>query len=169
MDELNDKQTQSYSEMRDTFTNDCHERFGNICNLASTIANQSRTISPEICRACFRTKFPADANEVVLAVAGIKESASGPGTTLKKLISWFIEKPADCNCPNRVKVMDAWGAEGCLKNMPTILDWLRDSAHRNGIRYSEFVIATVVKTICRSHQVVNWFYPPQEMGTDQTD
>jgi hypothetical protein len=131
----------------------CPQRFGNSCALASMLAGSPITTTPEICRACSRTKHPKDTNEVVLAMAGIGESNKGPGTTLKKLLSWFVEQPADCQCPNRVRIMDAWGPDKCLENLPTILNWLRDSAHRKGIRYSEYVISTTVKLICYGHKV----------------
>lgn len=88
-------------------------------------------------------------NEITLALAGIKESDSGPGTTLHNLITWFIPQPENCGCPNRVQVMNAWGKERCLEELPTILGWLRESALDNNIPYSEFVIAAVVKTILR--------------------
>lgn len=117
------------------------------CELATWLANKNIETTPEICKACNRCKKPQDVNEVTLALAGIKESNEGPGTTLHNLITWFIPQPENCSCPNRVAVMNAWGKERCLQELPTILDWLRESALDNNYPYSEYVIAAVVKTI----------------------
>lgn len=45
--------------------------------------------------------------------------------------------------------MNAWGKERCLKELPTILSWLRESALDNGYPYSEYVISAVVKNIIK--------------------
>lgn len=122
----------------------------NACELAGWIANITPpTVSPEICKACSRCERPQELNEVTLALAGIKESSEGPGTTLHKVITWFVPQPENCDCPNRVRVMNAWGKERCLQELPTILGWLRESALDNNIPYSEFVISAVVKTILK--------------------
>ncbi|TWU22444.1 hypothetical protein Pla52o_35000 [Novipirellula galeiformis] len=48
----------------------------------------------------------------------------GPGTELKKMLG--------CECKLRVEKMDAWGVEGCRKNIDTIVGWLiAESANRN--------------------------------------
>lgn len=134
------------------YTHHCPHRdiLDNACELAGWIANiQPPKVSPEICNGCVRANPPMELNEITLALAGIKESDSGPGTTLHNLITWFIPQPENCGCPNRVQVMNAWGKERCLEELPTILGWLRESALDNNITYSEFVIAAVVKTVLR--------------------
>ena len=126
-----------------------HITFDNICGLASWIADKECTITPEICRACVRCDNPQDINEVVLSLAGVKESTNGPGTTLHNTITWFVAQPAGCSCGNRVDIMNAWGKERCLQELPTILSWLRESALDNNIPYSEYVISIVVKNILK--------------------
>lgn len=119
----------------------------NICHLASTMAHEPIETTPEICRGCSRCDHPQDINEVTLALADIKDVEHGPGSRLQKLISWFISQPTDCNCPNRVKLMNSWGVEGCRREKATILGWLRESALDNNYAYSEFMIAAVLNAI----------------------
>ncbi len=127
----------------------CPRLVDNQCLLASWLAGNECLTTPEDCRACDRCTKPRDINEVVLSLAGIEESSEGPGTTLHKIITWFIPKPEGCDCANRVLVMNAWKKERCLQELPTILSWLRESALDNNIPYSEYVIAAVVKNIIK--------------------
>lgn len=127
----------------------CPHLDGNICGLASYLANQPIETTPENCHACGKCNPPQNINEVVLSLAGIEQTNEGVGSTLHKLITWFIPQPANCSCPNRVAIMNAWGKERCLEELPTILSWLRESALDNGYPYSEFVISAVVKNIIK--------------------
>ena len=127
----------------------CPHLLSNQCALASWLADKECLTTLEDCKSCERCTKPRDINEVVLSLAGIKESKEGPGTTLHTIITWFIPKPEGCDCPNRVTVMNSWGKDRCLQELPTILSWLRESALDNNIPYSEYVIATVVKNIIK--------------------
>lgn len=127
----------------------CPHLLDDNCALASWLADAPKPTSPEICRACRRCTKPQDINEVTLSLAGIKESSNGPGTTLHNLITWFIPQPEGCSCPNRVAIMNAWGKERCLQELPTILSWLRESAFDNDIPYSEYVISVVLRNILK--------------------
>jgi len=71
--------------------------------------------------------------------------SKGPGTLLKQWISWFITKPVDCTCDDRAELMNLWGKKKCKQEIRTILNWLRESALDNNVRYSEFVVSTIVK------------------------
>lgn len=124
------------------------------CKLATWLHPQQLPIvtTPEMCQACNRCDKPQDVNEVVLGLAGIHHSDRGPGTTLHSLITWFIPKPENCDCANRVDVMNAWGYERCQQEFKTILGWLRESALDNNYGYSEFVIAAVLKTVLFYHR-----------------
>lgn len=123
------------------------------CTLATMLADKPIPTTPEICAGCQRCQNPMDTNEVTLGLAGIKHSDRGVGTTLANIISWFIAKPEGCACPDREQVMNAWGVEGCEKNLSTILAWLRESAQINGHNYSEFMIKAVVVSIIKGHKV----------------
>lgn len=131
----------------------CPKFVGGICELASWLADKPVPVDQLTCLACERTAHPRDLNPVTKALAGIEHSDVGPGTTLENLISWFVRKPPNCSCPDRVDVMNAWGAERCLKELPTILSWLRESALDNNIPYSERVISVVVKTMLKMYRL----------------
>lgn len=73
----------------------------------------------------------------------------GPGTNLAKLLSWFVTKPPNCLCDDRAKLMNLWGKDKCLEELPTILGWLRESALDTNTPYSEFVVTHVVKLAIR--------------------
>ena len=125
----------------------CPHLNNNVCELATWLANEQCLTNEETCKACSLCSKPHDTNEVVLALAGIEDSNEGPGTTLHKLITWFIPQPKSCGCSNRVKIMNKFGYKRCLEELPTILSWLRESALDNNYPYSEFVISAVVKTM----------------------
>lgn len=127
----------------------CPHLNNNICELATWLVNEQRETNEETCKACSLCSKPHDTNEVVLSLAGIEDSEEGPGTTLHKLITWFIPQPKSCGCSNRVKIMNKFGYKRCLEELPTILSWLRESALDNNYPYSEYVISTVVKTILK--------------------
>lgn len=127
----------------------CPHLNNNICELATWLANEQRVTNEETCKACSLCSKPQDTNEVVLSLAGIEDSEEGPGTTLHKLITWFIPQPKSCGCSNRVKIMNKFGYKRCLEELPTILSWLRESALDNNYPYSEYVISTVVKTMLK--------------------
>ena len=127
----------------------CPHLNNDICELASWLSNKVCITTPEECKACSRCSKPQDVNEVTTALAGIEESDEGPGTTLHRIITWFIPQPAGCSCANRVNVMNVWGRDRCLQELPTILSWLRESALDNNYPYSEYVIGAVVKTILK--------------------
>jgi hypothetical protein len=125
----------------------CPHLNDNICELASWMANQPIETTPEKCEACQRCNKPMDVNEITNSLAGIEHRDDGPGTTLARTISWFVRKPQDCNCADRVDLMNSWGKERCQQELPTILSWLRESALDNGYPYSERVIALVLRII----------------------
>jgi len=125
----------------------CPHLNDDVCELASWMANKTIQTTPRTCRGCCACERPRDVNEVTLALAGIEESNEGPGTTLHNLITWFIPQPENCGCPNRVALMNAWGKDRCLKEIPTILTWLRESALDNNYPYSEFVISAVLRAM----------------------
>ena len=47
----------------------------------------------------------------------------GPGNELKRMLAWFAKPNETCNCETRVDTMNDWGAEGCRRNIDTIVDW----------------------------------------------
>ena len=57
----------------------------------------------------------------------------GPGNELKTMIAWFAKPSETCNCETRVDTMNDWGAEGCRRNIDTIVDWLLEEAQVRGL------------------------------------
>lgn len=119
------------------------------CALAQWMVRSEEPIetTPEKCKGCNRCSKPQDVNEVTIALSGIEYSDEGPGTTLHNVITWFVRQPENCGCPDRVKLMNAWGPKKCLEEKPVILGWLRESALENNVGYSEYMINAVVTTV----------------------
>jgi hypothetical protein len=133
----------------------CEHLEGNLCGIASLLADQPIESTPETCAGCLRTDHPRDINEVTRALAGIELTDEGVGSTLHSLITWFIPVPAGCNCPDRVAVMNAWGPKKCEENKSMILNWLRESAFDHGYRYSEFLVSSVLDSVIMWHRIKN--------------
>lgn len=78
----------------------------------------------------------------------------GPGCHLKKLLkSWFgLESAPGCACEKRAHVMDSKGCDWCLKNIDTIVGWLKREHARQKILlpFSEFGARVLVRTAVRN-------------------
>jgi hypothetical protein len=120
---------------------------GKICELASYIADKPITTTPEICIGCCRATPPRDINEVTRSLAGVEQSTCGVGTTLAKTIKFFLPVGSCESCPNREQVMNAWGPDRCLKELPIIMDWLRESANKQGYPFSELLVKGTLLSI----------------------
>lgn len=114
------------------------------CEIVYLINKQWIVPSPEICSGCQRDQNPMNINPITIGLSGIEIKKNGPGSTLHKIITWFIEQPTNCPCPNRVKLMDSWGPELCIENKKEILGWLRESARINNVKYNEFVLSATL-------------------------
>lgn len=110
--------------------------------------------SQKECGACSKCHNPQTVNEITSSLANqilieldrptLYKIGHGPGTRLKKTISWFIDKGTCDSCEARSKVMDAWHIEGCKRNTKTIVHWLAESAHLNNIRTTRGAIEMIV-------------------------
>jgi len=79
----------------------------------------------------------------------------GPGTELKKLISWFIwlRDVGDCrSCYNREQQMNQWGPDECRKNISTIVEWLRESATKHSMPFSETLVKILINKAIRNSE-----------------
>jgi hypothetical protein len=75
---------------------------------------------------------------------------SGPGTELKKLISWFYSPDKrKCKCATRIAKMNAWGPDKCEENIDTIMRWLKHSAAINLVPYVESAVRLLVQLAIR--------------------
>lgn len=124
-----------------------HLNENNECEIVFLINGSRTSPSPEICAGCQRDEHPRNINPITLGLSGIKVNDSGPGTTLHSIITWFIDQPLGCPCPNRVTLMNAWKSKKCLEEKNQILHWLRESAKINNIKYNEFVLSASLTAI----------------------
>lgn len=67
------------------------------------------------------------------------EIGEGPGTELKKILSWFAKDTPSCKCLDRARMMNVWGPQGCRNTMTTILGWLKEEADNRGLPFIESV------------------------------
>jgi hypothetical protein len=126
------------------------------CNIISELAREPYYPTPEECQGCGRCTPSQSVNDVTRTIANqlliasnkppLLETVGGPGTTLKKTLSWF-HTSSSCGCEERAAIMDAWGVQGCEENIRTILFWLRDSAASQGLPYSEAAMTVILKSI----------------------
>lgn len=71
----------------------------------------------------------------------------GPGTELKKLISWFYSPDKrKCKCKTRIQKMNLWGPDKCEQRMETILRWLKHSAKIAKIPFFRPIAMKLVQT-----------------------
>ena len=53
----------------------------------------------------------------------------GVGCHLARLIRWFgVRDDGTCRCAEHAAQMDAWGPDGCEREIETIMGWLREAA-----------------------------------------
>lgn len=146
----------------------CQHLLNNICKIASDISQVSCTVSESQCTYCSTKAVPIQSINVVTVSVAIgntedKESIKqkykhllgieptiqyGPGTELKKLISWVVwdTKKANCKiCKTHEQRMNNWGPDTCLKNIQTIIGWLRESAKKKGYPFSERIAAAMIR------------------------
>ena len=79
----------------------------------------------------------------------------GPGNELKRMLAWFAKPNETCNCETRVDTMNDWGAEGCRRNIDTIVDWLLEEALLRGLPHGRFTAAIargLVNTAIRKYE-----------------
>jgi len=77
------------------------------------------------------------------------EYEGGPGSELKRLLSWLGIKPkAKCKCNERAAEMDRQEAADpgwCERNIDTIVGWLREEAEARGLPFVDAVGRVVVR------------------------
>jgi len=136
------------------------------CTISSNLAKIEVPIDTKACDTCKGLAKPMQVNSVtcsraIWALRNAKQSipksllepiraevVSGPGTELKKLVSWFIwnKNIRNCKtCATREQRMNRWGPDRCQKNILTIIEWLRESAVKHGYPFSERVAASLIR------------------------
>lgn len=85
-----------------------------------------------------------------LEVVRPRPTLAGPGTELKKLLSWLgIHATPTCACNARARDMDLRGCDWCEANQGEILAWLREEAGRRGLPFVELMAAGLVRLAIR--------------------
>ena len=82
----------------------------------------------------------------------IGEYRPGPGSELKKMLTWFARPSTSCDCESHAETMNDWGAAGCRENIDTILDWLMEEAQERGLphgRFTRVIASSLVDTAIR--------------------
>lgn len=150
----------------------CSNLLDGVCSVASDVAGNPVTPTRSECEYCSTLAPPRCRNMMTLALArrntvctktaelllgemrSLAKAAAkplqcvvgGPGTELKKLISWFyIPDTTKCRCNDRVAKMDAWGPDVCEERLDTIIRWLRHSASVYKVPFQETVVRLLVK------------------------
>lgn len=150
------------------------EHLGNgECLLASNLIEMPVRASTHACEFCLSCDKPKQLNKAVASIAVslllqsnqfdssnpkhfalqqiLTVQMQGPGTELKKLISWFpIPRKTGCNsCRALEAKMNKWGPDKCEQKMPYILRKLRVAAIRRSIPFSETLATTLVRKAIR--------------------
>lgn len=144
----------------------CDYLDNNTCKVASAMVSASVITYPETCNACSQQEKPKSINKVTCGLANLYvlqnklnraqypavadcfarpiELGNGPGTELKKMLSWFVKPVPTCSCHARIIQMNQWGPNGCEERIETILDWLQESAHQSKIPFVRFAVRLLV-------------------------
>jgi len=160
--------------MRSTFTVNCEYRDEEICKVSSAMVSADISTYPATCNACSQQEKPKSINKVTCGLANLYvlqnklsradypaivdcfdrpiEYGEGPGTELKKILSWIIKPSPTCSCHGKIIQMNKWGPDGCEQHMETILDWLHKSAKDAGIPYVRFAVKLLVQQAIRNAQ-----------------
>lgn len=84
----------------------------------------------------------------------------GPGTELKKILSYLRIFPNEdsCDCNFHVNVMNAWGPKRCLNDINTIVDWLEESSKKRSWKwvFNRSVTATLIVFACKLAEGESW-------------
>jgi hypothetical protein len=75
----------------------------------------------------------------------ISNIGDGPGTELKKILSWFnITATENCSCNKRAKYMNDMGAEWCRNNQDLICSWLKEEASNRKLPFLPYLAKKAV-------------------------
>ncbi len=143
------------------------------CKIAYELSGFPTKTTEKACESCSKLADPQRPNRVTasLAIASVRQNkpeelkgmmdtlkqffhpteaeilaiGEGPGTELKRMLSWFAVDTPDCECMSHAVTMNIWGSEGCKNNIETILDWLEREAKARDMMFSRMVAAGLVR------------------------
>ena len=145
----------------------CKHLHDGTCEVATKLCGFTAETTDKTCQACSKQINPQQKNLVTLGLAALAITKNGktlsdysqiqeeirnnlpvdqgPGTELKKLISWFYSpSKKKCKCQTRIAKMNAWGPDKCAENIDTIMRWLRHSAQMNSVIFIEPAVRILV-------------------------
>ena len=106
------------------------------CQVCSEQVSPARSINPVVVSLALHAAShnPKQARHILDSHGALlRIQPQGPGTELKKLLSWWFLPDASCDCDARALQMNAWGVAGCHQNLETIVDWLLEAAAQRGL------------------------------------
>ena len=147
---------------------ECQHFENGTCKLVNAIVGKPAMILNAICTKCASDPAPQQLNRVVQAWADFSKRKKtptltpneGPGTELKKLLSWFHSPDKrKCKCQTRIQKMNAWGPDKCELKIETIVRWLKHSSAINKIPFFEPAVRLVIRTAIRRSRSVSRQHP----------
>lgn len=154
----------------------CEHLLENQCKFVEPVIGIALPTTSEICSHCLSCSKPKQLNKATGSLmagyllqnnrfddrdpvhAEIKQIlldpvlTRGPGTELKKLISWFpVPNKTKCRaCRNLELKMNRWGPVTCEAKMNYILGKLEIAAKRRSIPFSQSLATTLVRKAIRN-------------------
>lgn len=69
----------------------------------------------------------------------------GPGTELKKLLSYFnIKSSENCSCAKKAKIMNREGTDWCRNNKSIIISWLEQEANKRKLPFFKIAASKLI-------------------------
>ena len=157
----------------------CEYLLDSKCLFAIELINMSVPTTTHVCTYCLSCEKPKQLNKATASIAiNVLLSANnfddsntkhrelkdiltppkipyGPGTELKKLVSWFVwlRDVKDCRaCYDREQQMNQWGPDECRNNISTIVEWLRESATKHSMPFSETLVKILINKAIRNSE-----------------
>ena len=139
-----------------------------LCMVSTDLANHPVLLAEDACKVCSRLPVPQWINKVTLskAISTIRNSnpafhdqliyqlkeieypflIKGPGSELKKLISWFpVNGTKKCKSCRLLEIrMNKWGIETCIAKKDFILRKLHIAALRRKIPFSRRLVEILI-------------------------
>ncbi len=149
----------------------CPHNNNNTCNIVTKLTGLPPAVIPDLaCAKCASQDKPQQENIVTAGLAFIQQSKhsakisrhtlallgatsyDGPGTELKKLISWFpIPKKESCSrCSSLEKKMNRWGPNMCEQKKEYIIKKLKIAARRRNLPFSEHLVTILIDKAIRN-------------------
>ncbi len=130
----------------------CHHLSETGCHVVAELSGIDWQPDPRACESCIANDKPKTVNVVTIGVSiaarransrpvddlirylkasDLKERlASGTGTELKKIFTWFSPPKEGCDCPTHEAIMNVWGPDKCLQKIEKIANWVLKEAEK---------------------------------------